>query len=107
MNVSALVDIVMEGMSDRFMATYKRPFEAKDIKVVMYAGGLHERYGLKKLTEAFMMLPQENFRLKLFGSGPLLKTKNKIYKEGLTYSIYGSCSECRSGGCRIRCFFAC
>ncbi len=24
-------------------------FEAKDIKVVMYAGGLHERYGLKKL----------------------------------------------------------
>ena len=74
--------IVMEGMSDRFMATYKRPFEAKDIKVVMYAGGLHERYGLKKLTEAFMMLPQENFRLKLFGSGPFVeKLKTKYTKK--------------------------
>ena len=74
--------IVMEGMSDRFMATYKRPFEAKDIQVVMYAGGLHERYGLKKLTEAFMMLPQENFRLKLFGSGPFVeKLKTKYTKK--------------------------
>ena len=64
------------------MATYKRPFEAKDIKVVMYAGGLHERYGLKKLTEAFMMLPQENFRLKLFGSGPFVeKLKTKYTKK--------------------------
>ena len=82
--------IVMEGMSDRFMATYKRPFEAKDIKVVMYAGGLHERYGLKKLTEAFMMLPQENFRLKLFGSGPFFfKRKNKIKYSGKSIHLLG------------------
>ena len=45
----------------------------------MYAGGLHSRYGLKKLTEAFMMLPQDNLRLKLFGSGPFVDELKQIY----------------------------
>lgn len=71
--------IVMEGMSDGTMAEHNKVLEHKEVRTVMYAGGLHERYGLKKLTEAFMMLPQKNFRLKLFGSGPFVDDLEKKY----------------------------
>lgn len=71
--------IVMEGMSDGTMAEHNKVLEHKEVRTIMYAGGLHERYGLKKLTEAFMMLPQENFRLKLFGSGPFVEELRERY----------------------------
>lgn len=71
--------IVMEGMSDGTMAEHNKVLEHKEVRTVMYAGGLHERYGLKKLTEAFMMLPQKNFRLKLFGSGPFVEELRERY----------------------------
>ena len=71
--------IVMEGMSDGTMVEHNKPFEHKDVRTIMYAGGLHERYGLKKLTEAFMMLPQKNIRLKLFGTGPFVGELEKKY----------------------------
>lgn len=86
--------IVMEGMSDSSMAAYERTFEAKSVKTIMYAGGLHERYGLKTLTEAFMMLPQENFRLKLYGSGPFVeKLKEKYCKEDSRVQYMGVASN--------------
>lgn len=71
--------IVMEGMSDGTMVDYNKSFEHKEVRTIMYAGGLHERYGLKKLTEAFMMLPQKNIRLKLFGTGPFVDELEKKY----------------------------
>ena len=71
--------IVMEGMSDETMVEHNKPFEHKEVRTIMYAGGLHERYGLKKLTEAFMMLPQKNIRLKLFGTGPFVDELEKKY----------------------------
>lgn len=71
--------IVMEGMSDGTMVEHNKPFEHKEVRTIMYAGGLHERYGLKKLTEAFMMLPQKNIRLKLFGTGPFVDELKKKY----------------------------
>lgn len=74
--------IVMEGMSDGTMAEHNKSFKYEEERSIMYAGGLHERYGLKKLTEAFMMLPQENIRLKLFGSGPFVdELKERYCKE--------------------------
>lgn len=74
--------IVMEGMSDGTMAEHNKTFEHKEIRTIMYAGGLHERYGLKKLIEAFMMLQQENLRLNIFGSGPFVdELRDKYCKE--------------------------
>jgi Glycosyltransferase len=64
--------IVMEGMSDSDMASCVKDSNPKAVRVIMYAGGLHERYGLKKLTEAFMMQKKENLRLKIFGNGPFV-----------------------------------
>lgn len=71
--------IVMEGMSDGTMSGYKKSSEKKEVRSIMYAGGLHERYGLKKLTEAFMTLPQEDICLKLFGSGPFVEELRERY----------------------------
>lgn len=71
--------IVMEGMSDGTMVEHNKSFEHKEVRTIMYAGGLHERYGLKKLIEAFMTLPQKNIRLKLFGTGPFVDELEKKY----------------------------
>lgn len=74
--------IIMEGLSDSEMA-FKRKVNKRDgLKTIMYAGGLHERYGLRKLTEAFMSIPGENLRLKLYGSGPFVEDlKNRYCQE--------------------------
>lgn len=74
--------IVMEGMSDTGMAERQKVLNQSGERVIMYAGGLHERYGLKKLTEAFMVLKEKNVRLKLFGSGPFVEElQNRYCKE--------------------------
>lgn len=60
--------IVMEGLVDKnAMAT--EPVSDKHRRVV-YAGGLHARYGVNMLVEAFMKLPFNDVTLDLFGAGP-------------------------------------
>lgn len=71
--------IVMEGMSDSAMASNERVFNDKAIRTIIYAGGLHERYGLKKLVESFMKLPYDNIRLQIFGNGPFETELKEIY----------------------------
>ena len=38
---------------------------------VVYAGGLHEGYGVKNLVKAFRSIPGVDLRLELYGNGPL------------------------------------
>lgn len=74
--------IIMEGMSDTAMAARHKTMKAGGERVVMYAGGLHERYGLKKLVEAFMMQEDDNLRLDIYGSGPFVEDlQGKYCKE--------------------------
>lgn len=82
--------IVMEGMVDINMAETIPVDSSKvnDKKVVIYAGGLHEQYGLKLLVEAFMLLEGNDKELWLYGDGPFVnqlegyckKDKRIIYK---------------------------
>ena len=74
--------IVMEGMSDTGMAERQKVLNQSGERLIMYAGGLHERYGLKQLAEAFMMLKDESLRLVIFGSGPFVEElQNRYCKE--------------------------
>lgn len=74
--------IIMEGLSDSEMALRRKVNKRDGLRTIMYAGGLHERYGLKKLTEAFMSIHGENLRLKLYGSGPFVEDlKNRYCQE--------------------------
>lgn len=49
-----------------------------NIKKIMYAGGLHEKYGLKALVEGFCKLNRQDIKLVLYGSGPYANDIKRI-----------------------------
>src|SRR5699024_446526 len=60
--------IVMEGLADVKMATKKVAIiTKKEPNILMYAGGLHEKYGLKLLVEAFMRVDKRDWNLVIYG----------------------------------------
>lgn len=62
--------IVMEGLCDKKLVDEKFTSHKKSYpKVVMYAGGLEERYGMKILVDAFKTIQDEDIELHLYGSG--------------------------------------
>ncbi len=68
-NVNRRPYIVMEGLVDADMKCI--PLSQKyDQRVIIYAGGLHERYGLKLLVEAFIKANIDNTELWIYGKGP-------------------------------------
>lgn len=68
--------IIMEGVVDSDMeATQRHP--DKQIRNIIYAGGLFERYGIKTLIEAFRQVEGKNLRLSLYGKGPMVEDMPK------------------------------
>ncbi len=71
-NVNQKPYIVIEGMVDIKMNEILNCLENKvNDKVIIYAGGLYERFGVKKLIDAFTKLSHENVQLGLYGSGEM------------------------------------
>lgn len=65
--------IIIEGMVDYNMREVDNRLEKKfREKVLIYAGGLYERYGIKKLIQAFVKLEGVDLRLYLYGEGPMV-----------------------------------
>lgn len=62
--------IIMEGLVDSEISYQREKKETNNERVVMYAGGLHKRYGLKMLVDAFVSLRLPQTRLVIFGKGP-------------------------------------
>ena len=73
--------IVMEALCDESITHQNGLKFMKDIpRVVMYAGGLYERYGLKMLVDAFIKADTDA-RLVLYGSGSYIdELKNVCHK---------------------------
>ena len=71
--------LVDEGMSDVIMYTKESFSTSCDERIILYAGGLHEKYGLKTLVEAFLLLPHNDIRLHLYGNGPFVKQLKDDY----------------------------
>ncbi len=66
--------IVMEGLVDETIQYDKNISTVKNKRrIVLYAGGLYERYGLKLLIEAIIKLDIKNVELWLYGDGPFLE----------------------------------
>lgn len=62
--------LVMEGLCDQRLQEEGFLPQYKSIpKVIMYAGGLEERYGLKMLVDAFKTIPDQDVELHLYGNG--------------------------------------
>ncbi len=64
--------VVIEGMVDLAMKNVPNLLENKcEERIIIYAGTLHEKYGVKKLIEALLKLKMDDIRLWLFGSGEM------------------------------------
>lgn len=62
--------IVMEALCDSDLVNVERLDYVKDYpKVVLYAGGIEERYGVKMLVEAFKRVQLNDVELHVYGSG--------------------------------------
>lgn len=66
--------LIMEGLVDLEMETSSNILEKKNPnkKILIYAGGLYAKYGVKDLIEAFMLLDDVDVELHLYGSGELV-----------------------------------
>ena len=74
--------IVMEALCDLSMAEQQVKNEEKaSPRTVIYAGGIHERYGLKMLAEAFVKADIPDARLVYYGSGPYVEEFRKLCAE--------------------------
>ena len=78
-NIDRKPYIVMEGLVEAKVLQTKKVrknilSKNKDnSKIVLYAGGLHERYGLKILVEGFLQANIDNSELWLYGDGPFVE----------------------------------
>lgn len=64
---------IIEGLVDIKMRNIDFGIEkqARDPRIILYSGGLYEKYGVKSLIEAFMLLSQTDIQLCLYGSGEM------------------------------------
>lgn len=74
--------IIMEGML-QVDETYNNIEKEDSTKVVMYAGTLHEKFGVKKLVDAFKLCNSSDCELWIFGVGDYLE---KLQKDILEYN---------------------
>ncbi|MGA2915475.1 MAG: glycosyltransferase [Sedimentisphaerales bacterium] len=73
-NIHSKPYLIMEGLVDVNMANTDNLFENKSPeKILIYAGGIYEKYGVKKLIDAFMRLQGDDLRLHVYGPGEMAK----------------------------------
>jgi glycosyltransferase involved in cell wall biosynthesis len=73
--------LVMEGLVDsEIMNKEKSVIVKKNKRVLLYAGGIYEKYGVKNLIEAFVGLKANDVELHIYGSGDLEKEMHNYCK---------------------------
>jgi glycosyltransferase involved in cell wall biosynthesis len=73
LNIKGKPYCIIEGLSDFELLNRKDEKEASnDVKILHYSGGLYEKFGVKALIDAFMLIDNKDIRLHLFGTGDLV-----------------------------------
>lgn len=76
--------IVMEGIADiSNVESNISIFHRR--KVIIYAGGLFERYGVKKLIDSFIKIANPEFVLHLYGDGDVVEYAKSLSNYGVKY----------------------
>src|SRR5665647_397115 len=66
--------MIMEGLVNIDLKLSDNSLENKQSeRILIYAGGLFEKYGIKKLIDSFMLIGGEDLRLHIYGSGEMVK----------------------------------
>lgn len=82
---------VIEGFSDINMKNVNNILENKTSpKVLLYAGGLHVEYGIKRLVNAFIEVKIPGWELHIYGKGNYEEELNNICKYNNSISFFGS-----------------
>lgn len=82
--------VVIEGMVDKEMINVPNDLENKHKdKVVLYAGALNERYGVRTFLEAFSRLEDRDARLWIYGSGEMEKDIKDYEEKDNRISYFG------------------
>lgn len=81
--------IVIEGICEKNSNYSDKRNNSK--KIIMYAGGLYEKYGVKDLIDAVTELNDDEVELHLYGSGELEEYINKIHNKKIKF--FGSVSN--------------
>jgi len=63
--------MVFEGVATDLFENIEKTQSGKKGKTILYAGGLHENYGVGLLLDAFDLLDGDSWRLLLAGKGPM------------------------------------
>lgn len=69
--------MVMEGLVDGKIVGSNSTIIKKKNKIVLYAGGIYEEFGVKKLLDAFILLKGVDLELHIYGFGDLEKEMPK------------------------------
>lgn len=81
--------MIMEGLVDVSMSGTNTTINGNGRKIVIYAGGLYEEYGIKYLVDGFKMLDDSSAELHLFGHGAMVGDIEKEVKEDNRIHFYG------------------
>lgn len=82
--------IVLEGHSDSKMQDVSNKIGTKhNPKVIMYAGGIHKEFGIKRLVNAFVKGEFEGWELHIFGDGNYQKELMELTKVHLQVKYWG------------------
>ena len=87
-NIKKRPYLVMEGSVDSRVGEYIEK-QTEEKRIVIYAGGLNERYGLKMLVEGFIKADVEKSELWLYGDGPFVEELKAIQQNYSSIHYYG------------------
>lgn len=66
--------MIMEGLVNIDLKLSVNSLENKQSeRILIYAGGLFEKYGIKKLIDSFMLIEGKDLRLHIYGTGEMVK----------------------------------
>lgn len=83
--------IVIEGHCDSKMQTIPNLLEKKTSpKVIMYAGGVHREFGIRRMVDAFIKADVKDWQLHIYGDGNCEKELTEISKEKENIQYFGT-----------------
>lgn len=81
--------IIMEALCDSSNISDGIIVDKSYPRTIIYAGGIHEKYGLKMLAEGFLKANLENAKLVYFGDGPYVEEFKSLCKSHPTLEYRG------------------